>query len=105
MAALMPLEAAYATAYSPWRFDAYVWVAPSQLTAFCDRAGILDTAINLSNVQTHTTSSCGSSGLNVPAGYLVVNDVPRVLWSRLAGISCDVDDSVDGFVFGRGEHS
>jgi glucose-6-phosphate 1-dehydrogenase len=32
-------------------------------------------------------------------------DVPRVLWSRLAGISCDVDDSVDGFVFGRGEHS
>ena len=31
-------------------------------------------------------------------------DVPRVQWSRVAGISCDVDDSVNGLVPGRGEH-
>jgi len=73
-AIIFTAQPAWASASSPWRYDLTVWVNdPSYTANMCERAAILDTAVNLANVQTHSTSSCTSSSLNVPSGYLGSN--------------------------------
>lgn len=73
LVSIIPAGASWATAYSPWRYDLTVWVNyPAYTASLCDRAGILDTAVNLANVQSHTVN-CTSPSVNVPSGYLGVN--------------------------------
>jgi len=61
---------AFATAWSPWKYELSVPSGSGPWADYCVRAGIVDTAINRVDMQTHTnTASCSGGSQNVPSGY------------------------------------